>query len=93
MIMKCIPGYESLYAVDKDGVVFSYRMNDILVPVWKAPTGKINKRWVIELRKNGSILRVPIEDIVWETYKDCLDHLSERARIKITKYAREAKLI
>ena len=42
-MMKGIPGYENLYAVDEDGVVFSYRMNDILVPVWKAPTGKIQR--------------------------------------------------
>ena len=91
--MKDINGYEGLYAIDEEGIVFSYKMNDFLVPTWKVPTGGTEKRWIIELYKNGKITRVPINDLIWETYKDCLDQLTEIARIEITNYAEEAGLI
>ena len=92
-MMKDVPNYEGLYAIDEEGMVYSYKMHGFLVPTWKVPTGGTEKRWIIELYKNGRITRVPINDLIWATYKDCLDQLTEIARIKITKYAKEAKLI
>ena len=70
--VKDIPGYEGMYAVSKQGDVYSYKTNKIFSPS-KTKDGYLK----VTLRAGGKAYHYRVHKLVAMTYLDNPDNLSE----------------